>query len=70
MVTFDENGEPQEVQHIITHSDVPARVNVSAEKNSRGFNYSATVTNAATVAEALTLLDEALAGLQARFGES
>jgi hypothetical protein len=45
-------------------------VNVSAEKNSRGFNYSATVTNAATVAEALTLLDEALAGLQARFGES
>lgn len=59
-----------EEQHIYNHSDRPARVNVTVERNTKGFNYGATVVDATSVEEALTLLDEALAGLRARFEQA
>lgn len=55
-------------QHIYHHSDNDgARVNVSFEKNSRGFNYSATVTNAKSVEEAMKMLVEAEGRLADKF---
>ncbi len=59
-----------EDQHIYHHSDSDgARINVKVEKNTKGFNYEATVTGAKTVEEALSLLKEAQQKLQAEFGE-
>ena len=56
-------------QHIYHHSDSDgARINVKVEKNSRGFNYEATVTGAKTVDEAITILNAAQEKLQAQYG--
>jgi hypothetical protein len=58
-----------EEQHIYHHSDNDgARINVKVEKNTKGFNYEATVTGAKTVDEAIALLKEAQGKLQAEFG--
>ena len=58
-----------EEQHIYHHSDNDgARINVKVEKNTRGFNYEATVTGAKTVAEALALLSETIRELQTTYG--
>ena len=58
-----------EEQHIYHHSDNDgARVNVKVEKNSRGFNYEATVTGAKSVEEAVALLKDAEAQLKALYG--
>lgn len=56
--------------HVYTHSDRQPRVNVKAERNSRGYNYEATVTDATSVEEALAMLDKAINGLCARFESS
>ena len=57
------------VQHIFHHSDSDgARVNVKVERNSRGFNWEATVTGAKTVEEAMALLVDAEAQLKATYG--
>lgn len=57
-----------EEQHIYHHSDNDGpRINVKVEKNSRGFNYEATVTGAKTVEEALNLLKDAEAKLSAAY---
>lgn len=57
-------------QHVYHHYDNDgARVNVSFEKNSKGFNYSATVTGAKNVEEAITILLNAKEQLQKNFGE-
>ncbi len=56
-------------QHIYHHSDNDgARINVKVEKNTKGFNYEATVTGAKTVDEAIALLKEAQQKLQATYG--
>lgn len=58
-----------EEQHIYHHSDNDgARINVKVEKNSKGFNYEATVTGAKTVEEAIGLLKDAQQKLQTAFG--
>jgi len=59
-----------EEQHIYHHNDSDGvRINVKVEKNTKGYNYEATVTGAKTVEEAMAALDKAQAALQARFGE-
>lgn len=58
-----------EEQHIYHHSDSDgARVNVKVERNSRGFNYEATITGAKTVDEAMTMLQEAEGKLKTAYG--
>lgn len=47
-----------------------ARVNVSVEKNTKGFNYSATVTNAHSVDEALAMVRQAMDALAAEYGQA
>ena len=47
-----------------------ARINVKVEKNSKGYNWEATVTGAKTVEEAVTLLKQAEAELLKNFGAS
>jgi hypothetical protein len=56
-------------QHIYHHSDSDGvRINVKVEKNTKGFNYEATVTGAKTVEDAMTALKSAQAALEAQFG--
>ena len=44
-----------------------ARVNVSFEKNSKGYNFSATVTGAKSIEEAMKMLIEAEQALEKEF---
>jgi len=62
-------GEVQDqVQHVYHHYDNDAiRVNVSFEQNSRGVNFSATVVNAKSVAEAILQLRDAKEALSTLF---
>lgn len=58
-----------EEQHIYHHYDNDGvRITVKVEKNTKGFNYEASVTGAKTVEEALATLKEAQAKLQATYG--
>jgi hypothetical protein len=58
-----------EEQHIYHHSDSDGvRINVNVEKNTKGFNYEATVTGAKTVDEAMTYLKVAQAALETKYG--
>ena len=58
-----------EEQHIYHHNDSDGvRINVKVEKNTKGFNYEATVTGAKTVEEAMTTLKAAQAALEAQYG--
>ena len=59
-----------EEQHIYHHNDSDgARVSVKVEKNSRGFNYEASISGAKTVDEALTLLHDAQEKLEKIYGK-
>ena len=56
-------------QHLYTHSDMDgARVNVKAEKNSKGWNYEAAVSGAKSVEEAMKLLNAATSALAQMYG--
>lgn len=55
-------------QHIYHHSE-GAKVTVKAEKNSRGWNYEASVSGASSVAEAMQLLTQATEALKKEYGE-
>lgn len=58
-----------EEQHVYHHSDSDGvRINVKVEKNTKGFNYEATVTGAKTVDEAMTALKAAQGALEAQYG--
>ena len=58
-----------EEQHIYHHNDSDGvRINVKVEKNTRGFNYEATVTGAKTVEEAMTALNAAKNALETQYG--
>ena len=58
-----------EEQHIYHHSDNDGvRITVKVEKNTKGFNYEASVTGAKTVEEALQVLTEAQTRLQSIYG--
>ena len=56
-------------QHVYYHNDYDgARINVGIEKNTKGYNWNATVTGAKTVAEAILLLNQANSELKALYG--
>lgn len=57
-------------QHIYHHYDNDgARISVKVEKNSRGFNYEASVSGAKTVDEAIALLGDAQKKLEAAYNQ-
>lgn len=63
-------ANPDTVQHVYHHYDNDgARINVSFERNSRGVNFSATVTGGKSVDESIGLLVEAQEKLTAMFQE-
>jgi len=56
-------------QHVYHHSDSDGlRINLKVEKNTKGFNYEATVTGAKTVEEGMAVLRSAQADLEKNFG--
>lgn len=58
------------VTHTYHHDDDRPRFNVKAEKNSRGYNFEATVTNAPSIQEAMELLNTLTTALEAQYGRS
>ena len=58
--------EDQNIYHHYDNDGV--RINVSVEKNTKGFNYNATVTGAKSVEEAMKALIEAQSALEAKYG--
>ena len=52
--------------------NVPAEptINVKVEKNSRGFNYEVTVVGASSVAQAMSLIQDAELKLKAEYGSA
>jgi hypothetical protein len=60
---------PMNSQHVYHHSDTAGpRINSKVEKNWKGFNYEVTVTCARDVAEAMSLLREAMESLANQYG--
>lgn len=58
-----------EEQHIYHHNDSDGvHINVKVEKNTKGFNYEATVTGAKTVEEAMLTLKDAQYRLEEQYG--
>lgn len=57
-----------EDQHVYHHTDNTPRINVKVEKNTKGYNWEATVTGAATCEEALALLQQVTESLQRVYG--
>lgn len=58
-----------EEQHIYHHSDNDGvRISMKVEKNTKGFNYEASVSGAKTVDEAMSALKAAQGSLEAQFG--
>jgi hypothetical protein len=55
-------------QHIYHHNDSTPRLSVKAEKNTKGYNFEASVSNAATVDEAMELLQKLTESLQRVYG--
>jgi hypothetical protein len=67
---FTTESIPNE-QHIFHHSDSDGiRINVKVEKNTKGFNYEATVTGAKTVEDAMQALKSAQGALEQQYGAS
>lgn len=61
--------EPNE-QHVYHHYDNDgARITVKVEKNSRGFNYEASVSGAKTIDEAMDLLTKTQEKLNTYYGQ-
>lgn len=62
------NDNEQHVYH--HHNNDGPRINTSVEKNSKGYNYTATVTGASSPEEAVKLVAETLAQLRDLLGEA
>jgi hypothetical protein len=61
--------EPNET-HVYHHNDADGpRINMKVERNSRGYNYEATVTGAKSVEEAAKLLNDAIAKLRSTYAD-
>jgi len=56
-------------QHLYHHNDGRIKINVSIERNTKGYNWSIDVSNAATVDEAIAQLEDGRAKLAALYGE-
>jgi hypothetical protein len=61
-------GAKSNTQHVMHHNDNTPRVSAKAEKNTKGYNWEASVTGAATVEEALELLQKLTESLQRVYG--
>jgi hypothetical protein len=55
-------------QHIYHHNDNTPRLSAKAEKNTKGYNWEASVSNAATVDETMELLQKLTDSLQRAYG--
>lgn len=68
-VSDPRNKDGNNDQHIYHHNDSDGlRLNVSVEKNTKGFNYSATIVGAKTVEEAMTAVQQVMARLKEVYG--
>ena len=56
-------------QHVYHHNDGKAKVSVGIERNTKGYNWSVSVSNASSVQEALALLEEARTQMANSYGE-
>jgi hypothetical protein len=56
-------------QHVYHHNDATPRIDMKVERNSRGYNFEAKVAGAASVDEAMALIEKATSALQARYGK-
>lgn len=54
--------------HTYHHNDDQPRVSVKVEKNTKGYNYEASVSNCASVETAKALVDEIMASLERTYG--
>lgn len=54
----------------VIHQDNGPRINVKVEKNTRGFNYEASITNAPDIKTAMALLHDAQVELEKRYGNA
>lgn len=54
--------------HVYHHNDDKPRINVKAEKNTKGYNYEASVTGCESVEQAMTMLDQVMQSLQRTYG--
>lgn len=64
-----ESASP-EVHHYHHYDQNGPRINVKVERNSKGFNWETTITGAASVDEALALVNVANEKLAAQYGAS
>ena len=55
-------------QNVYYHNDATPKVAMKVERNSRGFNYEASVSNCASVEEAMALLSNAEQHLRKTYG--
>jgi hypothetical protein len=58
-----------QVIRVVHESNGPAKINVKVEKNTKGYNYEATVTGGHSVAEAMAILREAMTKLAEEYGD-
>jgi hypothetical protein len=61
-------GAHSNTQHVMHHNDNTPRVSAKAEKNTKGYNWEASVTCAETVEEAMELLQKLTESLQRVYG--
>jgi hypothetical protein len=67
---FEKAWDSTLANDVFHHSDPsPAKVTVSVEKNTKGYNWSASVSGAASVDEAMKMLTEAESALRKKYGE-
>ena len=55
-------------QHMYHHNDATPKINVKAERNSRGYNYEASITGCDTAEQAVALLDTVMQSLARVYG--
>jgi hypothetical protein len=59
-----------EEQHVYTHNENDhVSVNLSVERNTKGYNYSATVVNAKSVEDGMVLIKNAIKLLEFEYGK-
>jgi hypothetical protein len=64
-------GAQSNTLHVMHHSDhtpITPTINVKAEKNTKGYNYEASVSGCGSVEQAMTLLDTVMQSLQRTYG--
>lgn len=63
-------NETQTIQHVYHHNDpTQPKITLGIEKNTKGYNWSVSVSGASGVAEALVLLNAANEELKAQYGQ-